>query len=297
MKKSVILLLIISLLISLQFVLGETIITTNYSSSQTEFNYPTVQKTDSVILRITTDSMRNDCVYGINSPPSTSFYWEYGFVHEIHLENLVEGPHIYYIKCGADPIKTINFATSVPIYATIQISKEPPLKEGIYKVNLITSKISLVTPTLEYTFDEVVYRPMSLTGSGTNWEGNLIIPGYLEETVCSFRFKSKDLSGVEGTKIMGDNSFVIDTVIPSAVGMINAIGYEGQTKLDWFSEENVIEFNVYRSENPQVDYTEFYDSTTKKYFYDNEVEKGKIDNQKIDESVKKILKIKGYKVV
>ena len=88
-------------------------------------------------------------------------------------------------------------------------------------------------------------------------------------------FKAKDLSGEEGTKIIGDNSFIVDTSKPSAISIINAVGYQGQIKLNWFFEEEINEFNIYRSENPQVDYTEFYKLSTKDYFYDNDVEKGK----------------------
>jgi hypothetical protein len=278
MKKSIFALILVFVIISCQFVLAATsfTITSVYNFSSVSFTDETVYRTDSIVLRIKT-STATECFYGNSISPSTPFDGEYGLTHEAYLENLEEGFHTYYIRCGdsSNPTKEVNFATSVPIYTTIKLSKSPPIKEGKYKINLITSKTSLGTPTLEYSFDELVYKPISLKGSGENWEGNLILPGSVGEAICSFRFKAKDLSGEDGTKIVGDNSFIVDTIKPSTINIINAIGYEGEIKLDWFFDEEVSDFNIYRSENPPVDYTEFYKTTNKKYFYDNDVEKGK----------------------
>jgi hypothetical protein len=276
-KKLTLIIIFLFIIISPQFIVGTTPVTLNaiYNFSDASVTDETVYKTDSIVLRIKT-SVETECSYGTSSSPSTSFNGEYGLTHEAYLENLEEGFHKYYVRCenSSNPLMEINFATSIPIYATIKISETPPLKEGKYKINLITSKKSLDTPTLEYSFDELVYKPISLKGSGESWEGNLIIPASAGESVCSFRFKARDLAGEEGTKIKGDNSFIIDTSKPSALSIINAIGYEGQIKLNWFFDEKISEFNIYRSENPQVDYTDFYKTSSKNYFYDNDVEKG-----------------------
>lgn len=252
------------------------VITANYDFTNSSFVDSKVYKTDSIVLRIKTN-LEAECVYGNSYSLSNNFDGEYGLTHEAYLENLEEGFHEYYIRCGdlSNPIMRIGFATSIPIYATIKISEEPPLKEGKYKINLITSKTSLETPTLEYSFDEIVYKPISLKGEGENWEGNLIVPGSVGESVCSFRFKAKDLAGEEGTKIVGDTSFIVDSSKPSTISILNAIGYQGQIKLNWFADEKVKEFNIYKSENPQLDYTNFYETSSKEYFYDNNVEKGK----------------------
>ena len=276
-KKLIFIIVFIFIFISLHFISGTTPVTINavYNFSNVSFTDENVYKTDSIVLRIKTP-VETECLYGTSLSPSTAFNGEYGLTHDAYLENLEEGFHEYYVRCGdsSNPLIEVDFATSIPIYATIKISEVPPLKEGKYKINLITSKKSLDTPTLEYSFDEVVYKPISLKGSGENWEGNLIIPGSVGETVCSFRFKARDLSGEEGTKIKGDNSFIVDTSKPSVISIINAVGYEGQIKLNWFFDEEISEFNIYRSENPQVDYTEFYKTSNKNYFYDNDVEKG-----------------------
>ncbi|MCX6750034.1 MAG: hypothetical protein NTZ83_01100, partial [Candidatus Pacearchaeota archaeon] len=278
MKKLIFIILLMVFFINLPFVLGvsPSTITVVYDFSNTYFIDGTVYKTDSIVLRIKT-SVETECFYGGGISPSVLFDGEYGLTHEAYLKELEEGFHEYYVRCGnsSNPVMEINFATSIPIYATIGLSEEPPLREGKYKIDLITSKTSLGVPTLEYSFDELVYKPIFLKGSGESWEGNLIIPESVGETVCSFRFKARDLSGEEGTNIIGDNSFIVDTSKPSAISIINAIGYEGEIKLNWFFDEAIDEFNVYRSEDPQVDYTEFYKVSTKKYFYDNDVEKGK----------------------
>ncbi len=193
------------------------------------------------------------------------------------MEDLKEGLHTYYIHCGNDsnPMR-IEFATSIPIYATVSLSENPPLKEGKYTIDLITSKTPLETPTLEYSFDDVVYKPISLKkGTGQNWQGNLIIPATTGNAVFSFRFSAKDLSGYQGTEIKGENLFVVDTIQPPTVGIINAVGYDGQIKLDWFYDEKVKEFNLYRSENPGIDYTDFYKTSSKNSYIDYNVEKGK----------------------
>ena len=209
MKKVVLIVVSLLFFIGLQFVSGTNPVTINtvYNFSNISFSDDTVYKTDSVVLRIKTP-LETECSYGTSLSPSTSFDGEYGLTHEAYLENLEEGFHKYYIRCGdsSNPLKEVSFATSVPIYAIIKISENPPLGEGKYKINLITSKNSLDPPTLEYSFDETVYKPISLIGSGENWEGNLIIPASIGETVCSFRFKAKNLAGEEGTKIVGDSS-------------------------------------------------------------------------------------------
>ena len=116
------------------------VITANYDFTNSSFVDSKVYKTDSIVLRIKTN-LEAECVYGNSYSLSNNFDGEYGLTHEAYLENLEEGFHEYYIRCGdlSNPIMRIGFATSIPIYATIKISEEPPLKEGKYKINLISS--------------------------------------------------------------------------------------------------------------------------------------------------------------
>ncbi len=269
-------LIVTSLIIVEVSAASASIITAEYTSEGGSIISNKIYKTDSVVLRINTLE-ETRCEYRTESSLLKNFDGEYGLIHEVYIENLEEGFHKYYIRCGEDSNSEleVGFGISIPIYAKIKLSKEPPLKEGKYKISLITSKTSLETPVLEYSFDEIVYKPISLTGKGSVWEGNLIIPASVGESVCSFRFKAKDLTGEEGTKIIGDNSFIVDSLKPSTINIVDAVGYQGQIKLSWFSEESLNEFYVYRSENPRIEYTDFYKSSSKDYFYDNDVEKGK----------------------
>lgn len=250
-------------------------IETAYNFSNISVIDGNIYQADSIVLMITTP-IETLCFYGNSLIPSNPFEGEYGLTHEAYLEGLTEGLHQYYIRCGdsSNPVMEIDFATSIPVYATIHLSESPPLKAGKYTIDLTTSKPTIDTPTLQYSFDQINYKPIYLTGSGENWEGNLIIPDDTGDTICSFTFKATDIAGEDGTTIVGDNSFIIDTTKPSAISIINAVGSDGQITLNWFLNEQVNEFNIYRSENPGVDYTDFYTTSNKNSFEDNNVEKG-----------------------
>ena len=266
--------------ISLSFVLGTApqIIGPHYDFSSNYYNDPFLHESDSVMLRVTTD-IDTVCYYTENEgiQPGKSFDGNYGTRHEKVLENLDDGIHNYYISCGNNNsiIMNVNFKTIAPISGVITLSQNPPIKEGQYKITLVTSESCIEEPLLQYTFDESNYKTISLKGSGKNWEGYLIIPSGTGETVGSFVFKGTDLAGRQGTKITGDSMFIVDTVNPATIETIEAIGYEGQIKLNWFFEEKVKEFNIYRSENQNIEYTDFYKTSTNNYFTDNDVEKGK----------------------
>lgn len=237
-----------------------------------------IQTSDSVVLRITTDS-ETTCWYTDlkGASPSNSFEGNYGTKHEVLLSGLDEGTYKYYVACGnQNNLKLqINFAIQIPVYGEIELSEEPPLKEGQYEITLTTSKECSEIPTLEYTLDGITKKEVSLEGSGTSWKGYLIVPGNVGETVGYFEFEAHDVYGTHGKKLIGDELFIVDTVKPDAIAIINAFGYEAQIRLNWFYEEEFNEFNIYRSENPQIEYTDFYKTTTKKSYTDNDVERGK----------------------
>lgn len=285
-KKELILLgfLMIFGIFEIIFVLGATYHITQhtYDFSSEESVEDLIHETDSIMLRVNT-GIETTCWYTDKEDfsPSNGFEGNYGTKHEIVLEGLEEGIHKYYVRCGDSPGNNSNpkmeviFKTSIPIYGTIELSKEPPLKGGQYELTLTTSKIPLETPSLEYSLDGITKKEVSLKGNGKTWKGYLIIPDNLEEVVGSFVFSAKDLAGRIGTKLQGDKIFIIDTLKPETIATINAVGYKGQIRLDWFYYENIKEFNIYKSENPNLDYTDFYEITTKEYFIDTDVEKGK----------------------
>jgi hypothetical protein len=282
LKKNLFIIFVISMisLFSLSFILGATnhITSGMYDFLGTDYTDSLIHETDSIMLRVET-SVETTCWYtdvqGVS--PSNEFEGNYGTKHEAVIEGLEEGVHKYYIVCenASNDIMEFIFKTSIPIYGTIELSEDPPLKGGQYEFDLITSKVPLETPILEYSLDGITKKDVTLSGSGTSWKGYLIIPDNTGEVVGSFSFSAKDLAGRWGYNLIGDNLFIVDTEKPETIATINAIGYEGQVRLNWFYYNDINEFNVYKSENPNIDYTDFYKTTTKEYYTDNNVERGK----------------------
>jgi len=280
-KKGVwIVVFLISYMLNLVAAQTPSIISIDYDFSKNYSSDPTIYPCSSVVLRVNTP-IETSCFFTDveNAEPLNPFTENYGTRHEEVIDNLDDGMHKYYIRCNnlnsSGPIMEVVFRTSLPVYAQISLSEEPPLKAGKYEVTLITSKKVLSVPTLEYSFDNLVYKPIALEGEGKVWKGFLIIPENLGDAIVSFKFEAKDLSGRIGNEIKGDNVFIVDTKKPSTIETIKATGYEGQIKLEWFFDEDVKKFNIYRSENQNLDYTDFYKSTNDDSFVDNNVEKGK----------------------
>jgi hypothetical protein len=291
MNKKIIFAISLVMIISFSVIIhGETIpiigssvngIDYNFSSSQSH-NYLTIgpYQSDLLMLRVTTP-YESTCFFGKTNYSSISevFKGEYGTKHDeiLELEDLNEGVNKYYVICKNNSdnygyVNEIVFSVNLPIEGNIKISeKDPPLKEGQYKITLTTSKICQDTLKLEYTLDEIVYKKISLKSSDDYFYGYLIIPEGIEETVGYFRLSC----GGEETKITGDNLFIVDTIKPETIEIINAVGYQGQIKLNWFYDSELDKFNIYKSENPLVEYTDFYKTSSKNYFTDNDVEKGK----------------------
>ncbi len=282
MNKNVLIVFTIALInLQLIFGAGVNIVNVDYNFSGIAYEENIIHESDSILLRVTTP-VNTLCYYTKNEGilPREEFDGNYGTKHEKTFENLEEGVHTYYLICGENNINEstvmkVIFKNIIPIFGEITISNEPPLREGQYEVNLVTSKPCLDEPILEYTFDGTNYKQIYLKGEGTNWKGFLIIGSSLGELTGSFRFKANDLAGRQGTKIIGDKIFIVDTIKPSSINVIDATGYSGQIKLDWFYSEKVKEFYIYRDESPNVENTNYYKSTNKNYFFDNDVERGK----------------------
>jgi hypothetical protein len=203
-------------------------------------------------------------------------------LHKKSFTNLVDGIYKYYIKCTPDPYNITSlpeleaiFKVSTPVSAKILLSSEPPLKAGKVGITLIASKIISQSPALSYSFDGIRYSPVPLSGSGTTWNGYLFIPKSTGEAIGSFKFQGTDLEGRVSEEIIGTTVFLVDTVPPSSINDLSAVGYEGNIKLSWYFDDEANHFNIYRSNSPNLDYTDFYKSIDEKSYTDNNVEKGK----------------------
>lgn len=259
--------------------------TFNLGSNQTTQTItPLTYFSTSIILEVdTTDSAT--CRYSIISnrdygSMEETFDYNVETSHKKTISSLEEGLHKYYVKCmlinGTIPNTQleISFKTEELISAQINFEKDSPLKAGQYGITLVTSKIPSQKPSLTYSIDGLTYNPVPLSGTEKVWKGYVVIPQSIGETVGSFKFSGKDLEGRTGETILKNAVFVIDTKKPSPIGTIDIRGYTGQIRLDWYNDEEVKEYQVFRSLEPQVDYTNYYKTTDDKFFIDNSVERG-----------------------
>lgn len=241
----------------------------------------------SFLLRIHTDSDLA-CKYSITSGLHYSempgnFDYDSGRNHEKTFNNINDGVYNYYIKCinssfnnSFEPSELeFDLRINSLISGDIVLLPESPLKAGKVELTLLTSKTVSQTPMLSYSFDGIVYNKVSLFGSENSWRGYFIVPESIGDAVGSFKLIATDLEGRQGDKITKGEVFIADTTKPKPISYINAAGYQGQIKLDWYFDEELKEFKIYRSTSPNADYTDFYKTNGKSPFLDNLVEKGK----------------------
>ncbi|MFH1290889.1 MAG: hypothetical protein ABIH92_05815, partial [Nanoarchaeota archaeon] len=239
-----------------------------------------------VMLKVTTDRATT-CKYSDYQGTSydnmeETFDFNFETLHKKDLIDMTDGVHKYYVRCENDEgnesgeLEAI-FAVSVPVTAQVVLEDGSPLGNGRTEVTLVTSKALSQTPSLSYSFDGIGYDPIPLFGSGVTWQGYLVISSSDSEKVGSFKFQGRDLEGVLGTEITSGGFFIVDTKRPETISDIDAVGYEGEIKLNWYidDEDDVEKFNIYRSTSPNVDHSDFYESTESLSFKDTSVEKGK----------------------
>ncbi len=202
-----------------------------------------------------------------------------GKLHEKTFTDLGDGIYKYYVRCkdntseGAETEAVIRVDSLVNAHLVLE--EDEPLKDGRYELTLITSKIVSQAPSLTSSFDGVVYEPLPLIGSATNWKGHLIIPKTIGEGVVSFKFKANDLEGREGNEIISGGAYLVDTTKPRTISSISATGYKGEIKLEWYLDEGDIEeYKVYRSTSQNLGATDFYMTVPKSPFHDTAVEDG-----------------------
>src|SRR3989339_859337 len=207
-----------------------------------------------------------------------------GKLHQKSFTGLGDGIYHYYVKCIDESIGSIGNETELSIIlrinslvnAQIIFSKEEPLSEGIVEISLITSKIVSFAPTLSYSMDGgLVKTPIPLLGNEKFWKGYLSIDKNFGEGVISFDFKANDLEGRQGTKIISGGVVKVDTLNPSTILEIVAVGYDGEIKLDWHYNGDYKEFNIYRSLSANPYFTDFYKISGSNSFNDKWVEDGK----------------------
>ena len=282
-------------------------ITVNFNFDTTQNSTPPSQGifyTESLVLQIqTTERVR--CRYSTTTEPSfdsmTGFFDEdLETIHKKTLTGLSTKVHRYFVRCrnisnpsnpldGRNELEAIfttsNLISAVDISIMGIETEEDALNSGKHEINLITSKIPSTTPTLTYSYDGIIYNPITLYGSGTSWKGYLMISESTGEKIGSFKFEAKDIEERTGTNIREGSTFIVDTKAPSSMSSLEAIGEYKQIRLEWVSPENedIETINIYKSTDPNVGYTDFYKSIdgTEEDYIDEDVIRGKTYYYKI----------------
>ncbi|MCW8965912.1 MAG: hypothetical protein OQK82_04380 [Candidatus Pacearchaeota archaeon] len=237
----------------------------------------------SILLKVET-SEDATCKYSTQNKPYS--YMESNFdstgriIHREIFTDLDDGVYKYYVRCknsghlGDESVLEVSIGVNLLVSGSISLSEDEPLKEGKYDVTLLTSKYVSDVPILSYSYDGVNYNPVALSGSGKNFKGYLVVDEDFEEGFVSFDFSAVDLEGRVGDKIDSGAVFEVDTVSPVKVNAFFAEGYEDYVKLEWYFEEDYDFFRIYRSEDSNPDYTDFYKSEDDESFADTLVDEG-----------------------
>lgn len=190
---------------------------------------------------------------------------------------LNEGEHVLYIKCKdsagniGENIAVVDI--SLPPTASIEIEKDDErINQGIFQVMLTTSERVSSTPRLYYKFDNTnIRKEITLEGSGTSWEGYMILTDRSNELIGSFDFSATDIEGNVGTEITSGKLFIVDTLAPEIPRGVRAERLSsGIVLLKWnYDGEEASNFNIYRSTEKYVNYADFLTSTTGRSYLDN----------------------------
>ncbi len=196
-----------------------------------------------------------------------------GTIHKEVIKGLIDNQYYYYVRCmdtngnKATEDYKISFDVDVPPTAQISLDKSSPLKEGTIKVTLTTSEEVKPIPSLYYSFDNGAKINIPLGGSGTSWEGYMILQYNNNNKVGSFGFSGTDLTGNIGTVITSGNIFIIDTISPEVPTQFTATERrDGSIKLNWQHNEEISHYNIYKSAG--IEDSSFYKKVTGKGFID-----------------------------
>ncbi|GIU69980.1 MAG: hypothetical protein KatS3mg002_1216 [Candidatus Woesearchaeota archaeon] len=208
-------------------------------------------------------------------------------IHKTIINGLSEGGHRIYVACASSNslvrYDEINVIVSTRPSASIKIDKSGPLKKGIYSITLTTSKEVQNNPSLYYILDnDDTKRRISLTGSGKNWNGYLVIEDGIGTSVATFKFSGTDFNGIIGDIITDGEIFLIDTDPPSQVEELSVVLEEKGVLLSWlYRDDDSPVFKIYRSEVGESQKYELIADTSKESYLDKDISAGKHYSYKI----------------
>ena len=247
--------------------------------------YPSVVRSSSVVFEIVTDRMVL-CKYSQNYELDYQFMegtfdLNFGNIHKKTIIGLSDGSRTYYVGCRnssdtSNNVLVATFNVITPPTAQITLSDESPISSSFITINLVTSKIVQSVPSLSYSFNGVNYNSISLSGSGTSWQGYLLMPVSVGQAVGSFIFNGYDLEGYLGNEITLGAVFLVDRIKPATIVDFDATSYKGRVELDWRApEDDIAKYKIYRSSHSGIGYGDFYKEVTADFYTDTFVEDGK----------------------
>ncbi len=198
------------------------------------------------------------------------------------------GNYNYYVRCIDNnnnymtTSELISFVIDIAPHATIDLDGSSPYGAGTYKVTLLSTKNLQSQPTLYFIIDgSTQQKTISLSGENSLWEGYMIIPDDNQEQVARFYYSGIDMEGNIGTKIDTGEIFLIDTLKPKTIESIKAEQEDGEIFLEWYSDEDVDDYNIYRSTTKGVTKNDFYKTTSSTKYDDSNVDLGETYYYKI----------------
>ena len=193
---------------------------------------------------------------------------------------LEEGINTYYLSCkdeigNANNPLIINLELNRPPTAVVKLNKEneyTKVSSGTYEITLETSEQLISQPYLALKFGRNI-QEIGMQGSGTSWNGYLILSDSIGEAVGEFLFKGKDKKGTQGTEITDGKLVLIDTKDPLQPKGLNLKNQDNKIMVSWLYEgEEINHFNIYRSTTGKTDQTDFKTATFAEQYADVDVE-------------------------
>ena len=127
-------------------------------------------------------------------------------------------------------------------------------------------------PTLTLTYQGGSANSLALTQlNPSTYEGYIVVPDDAGQLVGSFQFSGNNSKGIQGNQITAGNLFIVDTTQPAKVETFKAVNGSGSVNLTWYYPDDNVVFNIYRSTEPGVDYTDLLTTTTGDNYQDYDV--------------------------
>ena len=205
-------------------------------------------------------------------------------IHQGQINFHTDNEYTVYILCK-DPLNNyieeheqIQFNVKLRPKAEIKLRPPSPVRQGLVEVTLTTTQPLIERPTLTYKFTgQSTQTNIVLVGSGTTWEGYLVIEESDIEKIGSFTYTGTSINNIQGNEIIKGEIFIVDSEAPRQVTSLKAENQNDRIKIEWHYpqelRQTIKEYRIYRRQGSGgTDYVDYYDSTTNRDFFDTDVE-------------------------